>query len=106
MKKIAAVLLVLPVLAHAEMPDYDVKSYCARISSMGGASSQMVKQGCFENEQAAYNHVKPVWDSLSTETRNYCQRIAHYTGSYAALEGCVDMEQSAQQSNGDFTFKR
>ncbi len=105
-KTIAAVALALPLLANAEMPNFDVKAYCTRISGLGGAQSQAVMQGCFENEQAAYDHIKPVWDSLPSATRQYCNRLAGHNGSYATLEGCVDMEKSAQQSNGDFSFKR
>jgi len=105
-KTIVMFALCLPMLAHAEMPNYDVKAYCARISNTGGAQSQMAMQGCFANEQASYDHIKPVWDGLSSDTKRYCQHIADYVHSYTALQGCVDSEKAAAQSNGDFTLKK
>jgi hypothetical protein len=107
MKKIAAlIVLCLPILAKAEMPNFDVKAYCSHLASLGGGPSQMLMQGCYANEQSSYDHIKPIWDTLPPDMKRQCLRLANYSPSYAMLEGCIDNEKSAQQSNGDFTFKR
>lgn len=101
-----AAIACLPLMAHGGVPDFDVKTYCNHIASLGGSSSQMVMQGCFQNEQAAYDRLKPVWDGLPQSTRAYCTRITKMSPSYATLDGCVDMESSAAQSNQNFELRK
>jgi len=94
--------------AHAEMPYYDVDKYCKKIASMGGGSSQALLPSCYQQEQTAYNAVKPRWESLPAEMRTYCDQIAAFggTGSYMLLESCIQQEEAAAGSNSGFQFTR
>ena len=92
--------------AFAEMPNYDVKAHCQQVAGMGGGS-QMILQGCFQQEQSSYNSLKPTWDSLSPTMRNHCNQVASMGGgSYMILKGCVDMELNSANANKSFEFKR
>ena len=89
-----ALLAATPALAQ-EMPRYDVEGHCAEVSRMGGGSD-MIRNGCIEIEQDAYNALKDAWPGLPERTRGYCAEIgAIGGGSYSILEGCVQMETDA-----------
>jgi hypothetical protein len=106
---ITAILLSsAAVPGRAEMPDYDVKAYCARIASIGGSPSEMMLQACYQQEQSAYDGLKPRWDSLPASERAYCDRIARVggNGSFMMLGACIDQERAAASDNQGFQFRR
>ena len=97
-----------PVAAFAEMPDYDVKPHCNRVASVGGGMSQMILQGCYQEEQSAYDQLKPMWDKLLPQLREHCDQIAKVGGggSFTILQGCVQEELQARKQNQQFQFRR
>lgn len=102
-------LCTLPRIALAEMPDYDVQSHCAQVASFGGGgTSQMILQGCYRQEQAAYDALKPSWDQLPPQMRQHCDQVAKSggNGSFMILQGCVRQELDATKQNTDFKFRR
>jgi hypothetical protein len=98
----------LPGDASAEMPNYDVDGHCGQVSSFGGSPSQMIKQACYQQEQHAYDGLKPTWDALPSGMQRHCDQVARFGGggSYMLLAACVDQERAASDSNGQFTFRR
>ncbi len=90
-----------------EIPRYDPDGWCKRVAEMGGGSSEWMKQACLEQEQAAYDKLKPQWKDVPKKTRNWCDQVAKSDGrgSYAMLEQCVDMEFFAKQKNDNSKFK-
>ncbi|MEZ5769286.1 MAG: hypothetical protein R3D80_17655 [Paracoccaceae bacterium] len=99
-----AALLGSPALA--DMPRYDVEAYCKEVAGFGGEYSELMYDGCFEMEQAAYNDLKPRWDGLGATLRSYCDQVATFAGggSYSMLEGCVQMEEQAASTNNTFQY--
>lgn len=101
---------IMVPLAHAvaqELPRYDVASYCDEIAGLGGQSSEMMKEACFDEEQASYDATKPTWNELPAAVRRYCRKIAEIGGhgSYMMLKACIDEELSAKKSNEGRQFK-
>lgn len=94
--------------ARAEMPDYDVNAHCKAIAAFGGAPSQTLLNACLQQEQAAYDHLKPSWDALPVAMREHCNSIARFggPGSFTLLDACVDQENAAARNNATFQFKR
>ena len=94
--------------ARAEMPNYDVKAHCTQIASYGGSLSQSLLQTCYQQEQSAYDALKPSWDQLPAAMRQHCNQIASYggTGSFSLLRTCVQQENAAARQNGEFQFRR
>ena len=92
--------------AAAEMPRYDVDSYCERIARVGGDYSAVMFDGCFEMEQSAYDALKARWNKLSSEMRGYCDRVARVggDGSYSMLQGCVEIEKAASSNQKTFKY--
>lgn len=105
---VSCFLVLVSAPAFAEMPDYDVKRHCDRVSKMGGSQSQMLFNACFDQEQDAYNSLKPRWDSLPQSLRSHCDNVARIGGggSFTMLGGCVQQEESAAKANAGRTFKR
>lgn len=105
---VVVVLLCAASGAWADMPNYDVEAHCHKVAAFGGAPSQSVMNGCLHMEQSAYDHLKPVWDSLPKAMRDHCDQVATFggPGSFSVLQGCIDMERNAQKQNEQFKFKR
>jgi hypothetical protein len=92
--------------AWAEMPNYDVDAYCQRLGQMAGGSEQLRKT-CVEQEQRAYDQMKPKWDAIPAVTRTYCERLGRMAGgSFELLDTCVDQELQAGKANTETKFKR
>ena len=80
------------VALAADLPRYDVEKHCSRVASISG-SSAMIKNGCMDMEQEAYDKLKPLWASIPGKTQQHCGQVAKVSGgSYSILEGCIDME--------------
>ena len=92
--------------ANADMPRYDVKAYCTQLAGLGGTYSEMMYDGCFQQEQSAYDGLKTQWDALPARMQDYCDQIATVGGggSYMMLDGCVQMEKSAGGTSNEFKY--
>lgn len=90
-----------------EIPRYDPEGWCKRVAEMGGGSSEWMKDACLEQEQAAYDKLKPQWKDVPKKARNWCDQVAKSDGrgSYAMLEQCLDMEFFSKQKNENTKFK-
>lgn len=65
----------------------------------------MIRNGCIDMEQDAYNKLKPMWGSLPAQTRRYCTEVAQVAGgSYSILSGCVDIEVEAAGGRKSFRY--
>ena len=88
------------------MPRYDVEAHCNEVAGFGGEFSEMMYDGCFDMEQAAYNNLKDRWTDLPGRMRGHCEDIASFggPGSYSMLEGCVQMEEAAASTDNTFQY--
>lgn len=103
-KFVFAGLLFLPSISNAQIPKYDVESYCKSVADISGGSS-MIFNGCIEMEQEAYDDLKQIWPNLPQKTKNHCDEIAQVGGgSYTILKSCLDMETAAASSTPKFKY--
>jgi hypothetical protein len=108
------VTLALVFLAHVSSatgqtslpPRYDPEGWCKRVSEVTGGS-EWLKSACLEQEQTAYDRLKPDWNSVPAKTRGYCDQVARSSGrgSYALLEQCIDMEYRSRLQNDNTRFR-
>lgn len=98
----AAMLIAAPALAQ-DVPRYDPDGWCQRVAEIGGGQSEIIRRGCFEQEQSAYDKLKTLWVSVPAKTRRWCDQVATSggRGSYMLLEQCVDQEYSSKIKNND-----
>jgi hypothetical protein len=104
---LAVGLLLLAAPAHAEeMPRYDVARHCDEIASVTGAPSEVIRKGCFRQEQSAYDGMKRYWPQVPVSTRDHCDEIARVSGagSYVILKGCLEMERKAATDMPSFKY--
>lgn len=96
----------VPVLAQ-DMPRYDVAAYCKAVAGYGGNHSEMLEEACFDQEQEAYDSLKPEWAELASKMRDYCDQVATFgsEGSYLLLEACIDQEMQSAGVNRKRKFK-
>jgi hypothetical protein len=92
----------------AELPYYEVEKWCETIARSAGARSELIYGGCVNQEQSAYDALKPRWASLPAQTQRWCDQVARASGSgsYLILNGCVQQEISAGQENSRRQFRR
>jgi hypothetical protein len=105
---LAALLAIAASPAIAEMPYYNVEAECQKIAAFGGAPSQTMLQACLQQEQAAYNALKPRWAGLPSDIRKHCDEIARFggDGNYTMLQACIQQETAAAGANSGFKFQR
>lgn len=103
---ISTVIAASPVLAQ-EMPRYDPVGWCKRVAEVAGGGSSWLEKSCFDQEQTAYDKLKPLWGTIPTKTQKWCDQVARSggRGSYTMLEQCVDTEFFAKQKNDNSKFK-
>lgn len=90
---------------EVELPRFDVEVYCKQVSEFSGGSEQ-IYGFCFDEEQKAYNELKPTWGALPAKIRKHCSDVARFAGdSYQLLGFCVDEEQKSADSNANKSFK-
>lgn len=89
------------------LPRFDVDRHCQEVASFGGAPSEVIRSGCFDMEQSAYDKLKDSWSDIPGSTRKHCLEVATFggPGSYSLLEGCLQMERSAREQNQSRRFK-
>ncbi|MDB5600944.1 MAG: hypothetical protein JWN71_2988 [Xanthobacteraceae bacterium] len=101
-------ILMLSSTANAqELPRFDVAQHCTKVANFSGTSSEMLRQGCFDMEQAAYDSLKLSWGTLTSSMRSHCVKVATFSlpGSYSLLQGCIQMETGAQEQGKSRQFK-
>lgn len=92
--------------AEPTLPHFDPAAYCKRVSEMVGQSAWMTK-ACLDQEQAAYDDLKPIWAGLPDPMKQTCQRQATIIGrSYWFLKACVDQERTASKQLEGYKFRR
>src|SRR5215467_4173931 len=71
------------------------------VANSVGAMSEVIYGRCIDQEQSAHDDVKTLWNTLPTQTQNWCDRVARSTGdgSYVLLNGCVGEEITAGHEN-------
>jgi hypothetical protein len=103
---IAAMAVAGASSARAEMPNYDVEGHCKQVGDAVGGSEE-IRQACLQEEQAAYDKLKPKWDGLPTAMKNHCDQVGRAVGeSFEILQACVEQEIQATKANQQFQFKR
>ncbi|MBC6436717.1 MAG: hypothetical protein GDA52_00950 [Rhodobacteraceae bacterium] len=65
-------------LAFAQIPRYDVEAHCDMIAGFGGTYSNEMYNFCIQSEQAAYNALQPMWDSVPGRIQTHCKQIATF----------------------------
>jgi hypothetical protein len=96
-----------PLLASSELPIYPVEQWCNRVAGSTGQRSELIYSGCLSQEQSAYDNLKPMWSSLSSQMQKWCDTVAKSggSGSYLILNGCIDQEQGAARENSSRQFR-
>lgn len=91
----------------ADMPRFDVEAHCKQIASFGGSYSAVLDKACFDQEQQAYDRLKPVFGQLTDAMSAHCEQIASFggPGSYTLLEACISQEIQAAGDKAGKTFK-
>jgi hypothetical protein len=112
MKRTATLLVAMQLstgssFASDTMPRYDPESWCEQVANSGGASSEMIRNGCLKQEQSSYDATKEIWSQLPSEMRDWCDQVARSgsAGSYMILNGCVRQEIQSRDENKSTKFK-
>jgi hypothetical protein len=80
--------------AHAQerpaFPQYDMSSYCAKVSALLG-DNPLFKEGCITNEGEAKKKISNLWDSAPADMEAQCMKLMGVgsPNNYQALSGCV-----------------
>lgn len=103
---LASAFTVSAALAQ-EMPRYDVGAYCDQVASITGSTSELLRNGCFNQEQSSYDGLKARWSTIPPNVQSYCNEVATVAGggSYLLLNGCVQQELAAKRSNESTHFR-
>lgn len=103
---VATVITFTNAATAQDIPRYDVAGHCAQVAAVGGAPSEVARNGCIQMEQAAYDNLKRSWSAFPAPTRAHCNRVATFSGpgSYNILKGCIDMEQAARGTAPSFKY--
>ena len=105
---ITVVIIVLPVASYAQdLPRLDPVEKCRREWTEGVTLNNRMYAYCLDREQAAYDSLKPVWQSFSANVRNICLHDwgSPTDGSYRMLQYCADQQRQAEQQNSSSTFR-
>jgi hypothetical protein len=105
---VGAAIVFGATASYAAMPNYDPVAHCAKVASFGGTPSEVIRNTCLQQEQEAYNDLKPKWDGLPAALRAHCDRVASFggAGTFVILKTCVEQELEASQKNHEFQFQR
>lgn len=101
-----SVATLAPAFAQ-EIPRYDPDGWCKRVGEVGGGASELIRRGCFEQEQTAYDKLKTIWGSVPLKAQRWCDQVAKSggRGSYLILEQCIDMEYTSKIKNDNSKFR-
>lgn len=95
--------------AAGGLPDYRVQDHCAGVARLGGSMAQTMYAACIEQEQAAYDALRPVWASLDETVRTQCDEITRFggaSGSFVMLRNCVEVHRHMPQPQPAPQFRR
>lgn len=98
-----AVIVSMPAYA---VPKYDVEGWCRQVASVGGSFSNMMFNGCIEQEQSSYDSLRTLWARVPPQTQEWCDQVARVggNGSYMMLSGCIEQETNAASSTPKFNY--
>lgn len=75
--------------AGAELPRFDINSYCQQAARSSDDPQQMF-DFCFDLEQSVYDELKAGWPDVPTDIQDRCVDIAGRSGAnYRILALCV-----------------
>lgn len=92
-----------PLMADsAAIPRFDSEVYCRQAERRTGLEDNSIIPSCIASERESLDALRLLWPQVSEQVRISCeQRVrATTTGSYAALQGCVDMEEETAANLG------
>jgi hypothetical protein len=94
--------------ASADMPNYNPQVWCRSVASASGGFSQVILNGCLQQEQESYDRLRPLWADLPEQMRTWCDQVARASGggSYVILDGCVEQERQSGRDASQFQFRR
>lgn len=104
---IFCVLMSAAVHADDLPPRYDPVAWCDTVAKTSGAVSEMIKDGCMDQEQSSYDEIKSLWPTLPANIRKWCNQVAKSggRGSYMILAGCIQQELESKSKNTGRDFK-
>ena len=84
-----------------EIPGYDPAIQCKRIAEVSEKYSTVIYGACIDQEQIAYNALKPQWGSVPADVRKQCDPTGRVDAGalYTRLQTCIDQELTATRSN-------
>ena len=84
-------------MAASELPEYDIKAYCAQVAEMSG-SSYIIEKGCRDMEINAKAALEKQ-ENVEARIMEYCNEVSQMSGgSYTILNGCITMERDARDA--------
>ncbi len=97
---LAGALVVLAGTAVAqEIPQYDPAVHCKRLAEVSGKYSEVIYGACLDEEQVAFNALKPRWRTVPAPVRKRCDQLGRVEGAglYTSLQTCLDQELSTNR---------
>lgn len=82
----------------SDLPRYDVEGYCETTAD----GSHDMFNFCIDEEQKAYDQLRPMASSIEQQTMNYCNDVAG--DSYDMLLFCIEEETEAANNRRSFSF--
>ena len=84
-----------------EIPGYDPAIQCKRIAEVSEKYSTVIYGACLDQEQIAYNALKPRWGSVPADVRQQCDQSGRVDAGalYTRLQTCVDQQMTATRSS-------
>jgi hypothetical protein len=84
-----------------EIPGYDPATQCKRIAEVSEKYSTIIYGACIDQEQIAYNALRPRWGSVPADVRKQCDPTDRVDAGalYTRLQTCIDQEMTATRSN-------
>jgi len=77
------------------IPKLDVVQYCQK-QSLNSAQPATRYRECFDNQQKAYDYLKPIWSKLPKQMAQHClgnmEARSRIPPDYNFLRGCVDRD--------------
>ena len=91
-------LAAIPAMAQSpSLPSYDSDSYCRQVERRTGLEANSVAPSCLASERESFDDLRVLWPSVPEQVRGHCEQQVRgtTTGSYAALQGCLNTQEDA-----------
>ena len=100
MKKILCtlVMVAVPAVAFAAVPQYDVEKFCEGLAKGKAA----IYNACISMEQKSYDDLKKRWAKIPDKTKEFCGNIAKGMNSYQSFIECEKLEKKAAKNKKSF----